>query len=117
MTPGSSKWTVVFYTSRRGDSPPLEFIKGLQRAERAKVARYIDLLREVGTQISMPQARHLRGQLWELRPSPYRLIYFAYTGRQFVILHAFRKKTQRTPRQEIEIAEGRLKEILEGGRK
>ena len=45
-----------------------------------------------------------------------RLFYFAYTGRQFIILHAFRKKGQKTPRKEIETAERRMKRFLEGER-
>lgn len=115
MAPNEPEWTVMFYRSRRGNSSPLEFISSLEKTERAKIARYINLLRQIGTQIGMPQARHLRDALWELRPSPYRLIYLAHTGRRFVILHAFRKKTRKTPRQETEIAERRLGEITEGG--
>jgi phage-related protein len=111
MTSGHSEWKVVFYTRVRGDSPPREYIMSLGE-ERAKIARSIKLLSEVGTKITMPQARHLKGPLWELRPVPHRLIYFALKGRCFVILHAFRKTTNRTPRREIEIAEKRMNDFL-----
>jgi phage-related protein len=36
----------------------------------------------------------------------------AYTGRRFILLHGFQKKTQKTPKQEIELAEKRRKEFL-----
>ena len=67
--------------------------------------------------MGMPYVRHLTGKLWELRISSgrldYRLLYFAHTGRRFVLLHAFSKKTQKTPRREIEIALRRMAELLE----
>ena len=46
-----------------------------------------------------------------------RLIYFFFTGRRIIFLHGFQKKTQRTPRREIEIARRRMNDYLaqEGG--
>ena len=42
----------------------------------------------------------------------YRVFYFAHlTG--ILIVHAFAKKTNATPRREIETARGRLKELLD----
>jgi phage-related protein len=73
--------------------------------------------RPVGVELGMPYARPLTGKLWELRVSSgrldYRLLYFAHTGHRFVLLHAFSKKTRRTPRCEIEIALRRMAELLE----
>jgi phage-related protein len=109
----SGEWSVLYYVNARGDSPPLEYIKGLKKEDRAKVARTIELLKQLGVKIGRPQARHLEGKLWELRPSPHRLIYFAYTRRRFVILHAFQKQTRKTPRAEIEIARRRMRRVLE----
>lgn len=114
MTSDPAEWSIYFYVTARGDSPPLEYIESLEKKDRAKVARYINLLKELGVRIGMPQARHLEGSLWELRPFPHRIIYFAHTGRRFVILHAFQKQTRQTPRREIDIAERRMREVLEG---
>jgi len=65
----------------------------------------------------MPYVRHLQGKLWELRARTrgvaYRLLYFFYTGRRIVFLHAFVKKTKKTPRREIDIAMRRLNDFLE----
>ena len=43
----------------------------------------------------------------------YRVIYFAHTGRRFILLHAFLKKTRKTPRPELAIARKRLTGFLE----
>jgi len=65
----------------------------------------------------MPYARHLKGKLWELRISSgrlgYRVLYFARACRRFVLLHIFRKKTQKTPRREIDTALRRMAELLD----
>lgn len=63
----------------------------------------------------MPHAKHIGGKLWELRPGANRFFYFASVGRQFVVLHAYRKQSQKTPAQELALAERRLAEVLRGG--
>jgi len=116
MVTEPTRWTVEFYADARGKSPALEFINGLQARERAKAHNYLRLLRELGTKLGMPHARLLTGHkpLWELRPGAIRLFYFAYTGRQYIVLHAFRKRGQKTPLRHIATAERRMAEFLEG---
>ncbi len=111
VTDKDELWRVEFYRDRRGRSPVTEFLARLGARERAKVARYLQLLREFGPTLAMPQARHIKGPLWELRPDAYRLLYVALRHRRIVILHAFRKKTQQTPRREIEEAIRRLADL------
>jgi phage-related protein len=82
----------------------------------AKLTRALDLLRTKGiTALAMPLARHVEGKIWELRASGRagigRSLYVAATGRRVVILRTFIKKTQKTPRAEIEIARKRLGEV------
>ncbi len=107
---------VEFYTGARGKNPVIEFINGLPVRDRAKVRNYLRLLGEFGILLGMPYARPVsgHGKLWELRPGAIRLFYFAHTGRRFIVLHAFRKKSRKTPGQEIAAAERRLAEFLEG---
>ncbi len=73
------------------------------------------LWREFGILLGMPHARPVSGHasLWELRPGANRIFYFAHTGRQFVMLHTFRKQSQKTPEREIRQAEKRLAQFLE----
>jgi phage-related protein len=42
-----------------------------------------------------------------------RVFYFALSGRRILLLHAFLKKSQQTPRRELEIAARRLAEVVE----
>jgi phage-related protein len=67
----------------------------------------------------MPIARPVTGyRFWELRiqagRSNVRVFYFFQSGRRILHLHAFHKKSQQTPRRELDIAAKRLDEIAEG---
>ena len=64
----------------------------------------------------MPLVRKLDSELWELRSSlpskrEARMV-FSVDGDILVLLHAFIKKTQKTPRADLDLARQRLKELL-----
>ena len=52
----------------------------------------------MGTRVGEPIVKHLDGEIWELRPSGDRVLFAAVIGGAFVLLHPFRKKTQKTPK-------------------
>ncbi len=106
-------WRVGFYQDQRSQSLVSDFINDLPAGDRARIDLVIRLLKEFGTGLGMPHARPLRDRIWELRPGGIRLLYFAYINHQFVILHVFRKTTNRTPDREIETAIRRMNELLE----
>jgi phage-related protein len=62
-----------------------------------------------------PYVKHLEGPVWEMRMKGRdgiaRAAYVTATGRRLVVVHVFPKKTQKTPRREIEIALRRAKEV------
>ena len=63
--------------------------------------------------MGQPYIEKLTGSdVWELRirhgSNYYRILYFASSGRRFVLLHAFLKKTAKTPKNELEIAQNRI---------
>jgi phage-related protein len=109
-------WTIDFYRDAEGNIPVEDFLVDLPEKDRARIAWTINLLEEYGLQLGLPYVKHLRGKLWELRiragRKDYRIIYFAYVGQRFIILHGFVKKTQKTPRRELEVAERRMTDFL-----
>ncbi len=78
-----------------------EFLDELPPKTRAKVVRLIDLLAEQGVLLKEPYTRQIRGKIRELRVKDHlgniRLLYFTVTGRRFILLHGFLKKTDKTP--------------------
>jgi len=84
---------------------------------RARLIRIQLLIRQFGIEaLKEPYVKHLQGKLWELRlkgrDGTARAIYVTALGRRVVIVRAFEKKTQQTPRDEIDLALRRAKELL-----
>jgi phage-related protein len=84
----------------------------------ADFARIVELLMEFGPNLRVPHSRAMGGGLFELRPRGRegigRVFYCFVIAQRVVILHAFVKKTQETPAQELKIARKRLKEVQNG---
>jgi phage-related protein len=84
----------------------------------ADYARIAELLMEFGPNLRMPHSRAMGGGLFELRPRGRegigRVFYCFVIGQRVVILHAFIKRTQDTPEQELKIARKRIKEVQNG---
>ncbi|GIK67595.1 MAG: toxin RelE [Chloroflexota bacterium] len=111
------EWTIEFYKRDDGSSPPREFLDNLDDKTKVRFALAIEQLRVRNTQAREPLVKHLEDKLWELRrdsdKNTYRLLYFFFTGRKIVFVHGFQKKTQKAPRQEVELALKRMKDYIE----
>lgn len=111
-------WRVIFYTDSEDNSPIDEFVTRLPEKEQYKVYYTIKLLKTQGIYLREPYTKkvHAKSDLFELRVkysnNIQRILYFHYTGKTFVLLHGFTKKTQKTPRNEIEIALKRKEDYL-----
>ena len=83
------------------------------RIKLTKIQDYINILATYGTRAGEKYVKHLQGEIWELRPLRDRILFAAWTGKTFVILHYFMKTTQKTPKEEIEKAKRELAEIMQ----
>ena len=112
-------YEVVFYQDKNGKEPVHEYLQDLaqqkgkdSRIKLNKVQDYIEALRVYGTAAGEPYIKHLEGEIWELRPIRNRILFAAWTGNSFVLLHQFMKKTQKTPKKEIEQAKRNLNDFI-----
>ena len=83
---------------------------------RARLARIAQLIEEKGLEpVGEPHVRHIEGPLWEMRlkgrSGISRALYVTAAGRRVVIVRVFVKKTEKTPRREIELALARAKSV------
>ncbi|MEP7221555.1 MAG: type II toxin-antitoxin system RelE/ParE family toxin [Novosphingobium sp.] len=104
-------WTVDYL-----NDAVLDELAALPSDMRAKLEHITRMIEAFGLQkMREPYVKHLEGSLWEMRligrDGIARAIYVTATGRRVVIVRAFRKKTQKTPRSEIELALLRAKEV------
>jgi phage-related protein len=92
-------------------------VEALPADMRSRLTHIAKLIEEMGLErVGEPHVKHLDGRLWEMRLTGRsgisRALYVAVTGRRVVILRAFIRKTQKTPRHEIDLALARVKAIL-----
>jgi phage-related protein len=92
-------------------------IKSLQPDIQGRFLRISNLIIQSGLeQLGEPHVKHLEGKLWEMRlkgrDGIARTLYVTATGKRVIVVRAFVKKTQKTPRTEIELALQRAKEVL-----
>ncbi len=114
-------YTIEFYEKADGQSELWDFLEELRRkAATSKDARiqykqislYIQLLQDHGTRLQENITKHLDEDIWELRPGSNRVLYFYHKDDAFVLLHQFRKKTQKTPRRELDKAKAERDDYL-----
>ena len=112
-------YDIEFYEDAHGHSDLEDFVKELRekaannkdaRINFNKVVAYFDILEEMGTRVGEPVTKHLDGEIWELRPLANRILYAYYKDNKFLLLHHFKKKTQKTPPSEIEKAKRELED-------
>ena len=114
--------TIYFYKDKNGNEPVLDYMRELvcrkskdSRIKLNKLNDYIELLSQHGTRAGESYMKHLEDEIWELRPLRDRILFVAWLDENFVLLHHFVKKTQKTPRREIEKAKRELKDLKERG--
>lgn len=91
-------------------------IAALPADMQARFLRISDRIIQAGLEnVGEPHVTHLEGKLWEMRLTGRdgiaRALYVAAIGRRVIVVRAFVKKTQKTPRAEIELALRRAKDI------
>ena len=113
-------YKIIFYKDAKGNEPVKDYIVSLKRektksnsARLQKVQDYLNILEQCGTRAGMPYVRHLKGNLWELRPLKDRILFVTYSGSDIVLLLQFQKKTKKTPRQKIKKAKKLMKDYEE----
>ncbi len=104
---------VVFFQTSQGREPVREWIRSLPQAEHHIIGS--DLLAiQYGWPLGMPLVRKLEEELWEMRSTldnRIARVLFTVQGAVLVPLHGFIKKSQKTPKADLDLARRRLREL------
>lgn len=110
------EFEIVFYDKPDGSEPVKEFLLSVDDKMRARMMRTIELLAKNGTALRMPYSEHIVDGIFELRAKAgsdiSRVLYFFVIGKRIVLTNGFVKKTQKTPKNEIELAKKYRNEYL-----
>ena len=114
-------YNIIFYEKQNGECEIWKFLEELRtkseknkdyRIQYNQVILCIELLQNNGTFLPANITKHIEDNIWELRPGNNRIFYFLCDKNTFVLLHSFRKKTQKTPLREIEKAKSERDDYL-----
>ncbi|WP_101676342.1 type II toxin-antitoxin system RelE/ParE family toxin [Alloalcanivorax mobilis] len=109
---------VCFYSSASGREPVRDFLRALPAEDRKRVGVDIKTV-QFGWPLGMPLVRKIAPGLWEVRSDIaggiVRML-FTTQGARMVLLHAFVKKSRKTPTSDLKIALGRLHQLQRGSR-
>lgn len=105
------EFEIILYEKEDGTIPVQEFLDSLDVKMRAKMVRTILMLEANGYELREPYSKSLSSEkgIMELRAKVgsdiSRVLYFFIIGRKAVLTNGFIKKTQKTPKSEIEKAQ------------
>ena len=103
-----TKFIVEFYMKEDGKIPVEKFIISQNRKMKARILRFLEILQEKGNQLREPYSKHIEDGIFELRIKSgtdiIRLLYFFYYEGKIIVTNGFVKKSQKTPKKEIETA-------------
>ena len=106
-------WRVTFYSA----AFQAELVQ-LPASFVARFLRYAERMELYGPDLGMPHTRAMGNGLFELRLKAAegiaRVFYCTLVGRRIVMLHQFIKKSEKTPRRELDVAQKRMKEVKDG---
>lgn len=104
------KWKIRFY-SDKVEKETLDFPAGIL----ANFLHVAEMIEEFGSALGKPYTAPMGDGLFEIRAKGKegigRSLYCTVAGREIVILNSFIKKTQKTPKKELDLAKKRMKEV------
>ena len=99
---------VEFFEKDDGTYPAAEFILSQDVKMQTKLFRLLELLELKGNELREPYSKSLEDGIFEIRAKQgsdiTRVLYFFVVGRKVILTNGFVKKTQKTPKREIERA-------------
>ena len=107
--------TVLFYRTATGRPVIKEWLRSFDKPDRAVLGEDLKTL-QIGFPMGLPLCRSLGGGLWEVRSSlagnrEARMIFFHDAkAKALVVVHGFLKKSQKTPKADLDLALRRMKE-------
>jgi phage-related protein len=102
---------VSFFRTAGGREPVREWLKALPDEERRIIGGDLKTV-QFGWPLGMPLVRKLEHALWEIRvrlPDRIARLFFTCEEGLMILLHAFIKKSQKTPAEDLELAKTRLR--------
>jgi phage-related protein len=107
---------ITFYKTANDKNPIEDFLNKLSARSRAGVVACLVSLGELGFKSPRVYFRQIKSKLWEIKikttDAGFKFFYVALNEEEIVLLHCYKKQSQKAPKKEIQIAEKRMLEVL-----
>ena len=105
---------VIYFKQASGKEPVKEYIDKLPNILSAQVLTALKDIQENGIVKALVTCRQIEGKLWEIKLDAQRIFYVLIDGPTMVLLHAYKKQSQKAPKKEISVAKKRMKLVVGG---
>jgi phage-related protein len=102
-----------FFCTDNGTEPVRDWLKTLTAIDRKAIGEDIRTV-QIGWPLGMPLVRKMDTDLWEIRihlQGRIARVLFTLVNQVMVLLHGFIKKTQTTPKQDLDLAKARRNQV------
>jgi len=109
------RFVINYWRNPSGKAPVEKYIDAIDnKEERAEILATLKGVQQYGPHAVGVEFRHIEGKLWELKilthGNQHRIFYLVRAGNEMFLLHAYLKKTQKAPMNEIMTARQRMKQ-------
>ena len=112
-----TEFELIAYEKENGEIPVENFLDSVNPRLRAKIFGLLGILQEKGNMLREPYSKCLEDGIFDLRckfgSDITRVLYFFYYEGKIILTNGFVKKSQKTPKREIQLAKDRRKDFVE----
>ena len=105
-------WRVILYRDDDGNEPVKDFILEQPHGAIGEILHVFDLLYRFDLSLGKPYVEKVEGKIWSLRikhsSDYYRILYFTFSDKKFILLHAVKKKSDKLSKRDLLIAITRM---------
>ncbi|MBU3609567.1 type II toxin-antitoxin system RelE/ParE family toxin [Polynucleobacter wuianus] len=104
---------VYFFATNTNNEPVREWFQQLTSGDKKLIGEDLKTV-QFGWPLGMPLVRHVDGELWETRSklsAGIARVLFVLDGNKMILIHAFIKKQQKTPKPDLDLAKARVKQL------
>jgi len=104
---------VYFFATETNNEPVRQWLQSLTSKDKKLIGEDIKTI-QFGWPLGMPLVRHIDGEIWEIRSrlsEGIARILFLLDGNSMILIHAFIKKQQKTPKPDLDLAKHRVKQL------
>ncbi len=100
--------TVEWFFDEKGNSDSLDYFESLSDTQKRKTLMLFKRMGDFGKISDITKFRNEGDKIFAFKPQPERFLSFFYTGKKIVITNGFRKKSQKLPEKEKNLALQRM---------